>query len=53
MTKQLDHEKNHPFLFVVSSASAFSQIKKGQYLLGGNVSFESTKRQNNINSTVK
>ena len=34
-------------------AAAFSQIKIGQYLLGGNISFESTKQQNDINSTFQ
>ena len=31
------------FLLFISTTTAFTQIKKGQYLLGGSVNFESTK----------
>ena len=41
------------FFLLFTFAAAFSQIKKGQYLLGGNISFESTKQQNDINSTFQ
>ena len=39
------------FLFLTITTTSFSQIKKGQFLIGGNISFESAKNENAINST--
>ena len=36
------------FLLFIITTTAFTQIKKGQYLLGGNINFESTKDESSI-----
>jgi len=33
------------------TATAFTQISKGQFLIGGNINFESTKDENSVNGT--
>lgn len=38
-------------LLSIVSTMALTQIKKGQYLLGGSIHFESTKEDNSINAT--
>ena len=39
-------------LMSIITITAFSQIKKGQYLLGGSIHFESVKEENSINSST-
>lgn len=39
------------FLLFISTTTAFTQIKKGQYLLGGSANFESKKEEYSINPT--
>jgi hypothetical protein len=38
-------------LLFIGTTTAFTQIKKGQYLLGGSIGFESTKDEYSINPT--
>lgn len=40
-------------LLLTITTTAFTQIKKGQYLLGGGFNFESTKDENSISPTNK
>lgn len=41
------------FLLLTIATTAFTQIRKGQYLLGGNISFESVKNESSINPAYK
>jgi hypothetical protein len=38
-------------LFLTITTPSFTQIKKGQFLIGGSINFESTKNENAINPT--
>lgn len=40
-------------LLLIITTTSFTQIKKGQFLVGGNFNFESTKNENSINSTYE
>ena len=41
------------FLLFIITTTAFTQIKKGQYLLGGGINFESTREESSIYLTNK